>query len=123
MRAGNALIVVIAFLSSVGIATAKELRSADVYAAGHPTVMAVDYLGKLLDQRTAGRHKITSLGEDSKNSEVFAIAAMRNGTLDMARVNLASLSNLVPAAIVLALPYIFKSTAHTRRVLDGPIGD
>jgi anionic cell wall polymer biosynthesis LytR-Cps2A-Psr (LCP) family protein len=47
-----------------------------VYAAGHPTVTAVNYVGKLLDQRREGRHKITSLGEDSKNSEVFTIAAM-----------------------------------------------
>lgn len=123
MRSSVALIVIVVFLPWAGIASAKELRSADVYAAEHPTVMAVDFLGKLIADRTSGRHKVASLGEESKNSEVFTIAAVRNGTLDMARVNVASLSNLVPAAIVPALPYIFKSTAHMRGVLDGPIGE
>lgn len=123
MRSSSALIAIAAFLSWTGIASAKELHSADVYAADHPTVKAVDFLGKLIAERTSGRHTITSLGQDSKNSEVFTIAAVRNGTLDMARVNLASLSNIAPAAIVPALPYIFESTAHMRRVLDGPIGE
>jgi TRAP-type C4-dicarboxylate transport system substrate-binding protein len=40
----------------------------------------------------------------------------------MARVNLASFSNVLPEAIVPALPYIFRSTEHRRHVLDGPIG-
>jgi TRAP-type C4-dicarboxylate transport system substrate-binding protein len=51
------------------------------------------------------------------------IATVRNGTLDMVRVNFALLSNLVPAAIVPALPYFFRSTVQLRHVLDGPIGE
>ena len=41
----------------------------------------------------------------------------------MARLNLASLSNLLPTAFVPALPNVFQSTQHMRRVLDGPIGE
>ena len=122
MRSSKALIAIAALLWA-GAASGKELVSADVYSVDHPTVRATAYLGELIEERTAGRHKIASLGEGSTNSEAFAIATVRNGTLDMARVNLASFCNLVPSAIVPALPYLFTSTAHMRRVLDGPIGE
>ena len=29
----------------------------------------------------------------------------------------------VPATAVLSLPYLFRSAEHTRKVLDGPIGE
>jgi tripartite ATP-independent transporter DctP family solute receptor len=114
--------IAIALIVWTGVAHGKDLRSSDVYSAEHPAVQAVAYLGRLVGERTSGRHRIVQLGENSKSSEGFTIAAVRNGTLDMARVNFASLSNLVPAAIVPALPYIFRSVAHKRQVLDGPIG-
>ncbi len=43
--------------------------------------------------------------------------------LDMGRVNVAALNTLVPATIVPTLPYLFRSTAHMYRTLDGPIGE
>jgi len=41
----------------------------------------------------------------------------------MARVNLAVFSTTVPSAVIPPLPYLFKSTAHMRRALDGPVGE
>lgn len=103
-------------------ACAKDLHSSDVYSAAHPTVQAVAYLGKLIRERTTERHRIMILGEDDRHSEIYSIAAVRNGRLDMARVNFASLSNVLPAAVVPVLPYLFRSQEHLRHVLDGPIG-
>jgi TRAP-type C4-dicarboxylate transport system substrate-binding protein len=40
----------------------------------------------------------------------------------MARVNLATFNSTVPSTVPLSLPFLFKSRAHLRRVLDGPIG-
>ena len=51
------------------------------------------------------------------------VAHVRDGTLDMARVNISALDMSGSATIVPSLPFLFKSTAHMRRVLDGPIGD
>jgi tripartite ATP-independent transporter DctP family solute receptor len=103
-------------------ACAKDLHSSDVYSAQHPTVQAVANLGKLIQERTADRHRITMLGADDRHSEIYSISAVRNGSLDMARVNFASLSNILPTAIVPALPYLFRSRDHLRHVLDGSIG-
>jgi tripartite ATP-independent transporter DctP family solute receptor len=117
----SALSAILLFLLC-GNAAGLDLRSADVYAPEHPSVQAVAYMSTLIERRTSGRIKIASLGAKSISSEIFTIRAVQNGTLDLARVNLASLSTIVPAAIVPALPYIFRSTDHLRRVIDGPIG-
>ena len=74
-------------------------------------------------ERSGGKLGITVLGYDDRDSENYTAAQVRNGQLDMARVNLAVLNNLVPSTAVLALPYLFKSKEHARRILDGPIGE
>lgn len=102
---------------------AREFRSSDVYSFDYPTVQAVAYMDGLIRARTGGKHGIYILGQDDKDSEGFTVAQLRNGTLDMARVNLAAFNNAVPSTVVPTLPFLFKSTEHMRRVLDGPIGE
>ena len=104
-------------------AQSKEFRSSDIYPLGSPTVQAVAYMDKLIRERTGGRHSIGMLGHDDPDSENFTVGQVRNGTLDMARVNLAVFNTAVPSTIIPSLPYLFKSTAHMRRVLDGRAGE
>jgi len=115
-------IVALAVLAATA-AHGKTLRSSDIYPADYPTVQAVSYMDRLVRERTGGRHGIDRLGQNDQDSENYTIAELQNGTLDMARVNLAVFDRLVPSAVVPSLPYLFKSTAHMRQVLDGPIGD
>lgn len=99
----------------------KTLRSSDIYAADYPTVQAVAHMDKLVRERTGGRHGIERLGQGDPDSENYTIAELKNGKIDMARVNLAVFG--AASAAVPSLPYVFRSTPHMRRVLDGPIGD
>jgi tripartite ATP-independent transporter DctP family solute receptor len=122
MRLLGILIAVAANLAQIS-AQAREFHSSDVQPPDYPTVQAVAYMGKLIRERTGGRYSIGALGQDSQNSENFTIAEVRNGMLDMARVNVSPFNSTVSATIVPSLPFLFKSTAHTRRVLDGPIGE
>ena len=122
MRPISVLIALAAALAATA-AQAKEFRSSDVQPADYPTVQAVAYMGKLISERTGGRHGIGSLGHDDRDSESYTIAEVRTGVLDMARINIAPFNNSVPATIVPSLPFLFKSTAHMRQVLDGPIGE
>lgn len=103
-------------------ADAKEFRSSDVHSLDYPTVLAVAKMDGLIRERTANRHSIVALGNDDQQSELYTISELRNGTLDMARVNLAAFNTTVPSTMVLSLPFLFRSKAHLRRVLDGPIG-
>jgi tripartite ATP-independent transporter DctP family solute receptor len=107
---------------SAGPAQARDLRLADNHAPGSPTVEAIDYMNKVVRERTAGRQSI-EVRQADRDSENFTVASLRNGMLDMARINLAVLNSLVPTTVVPTLPYLFKSTAHMRRTLDGPIGE
>lgn len=79
-------------------------------------------MNKIVREQTGGRQNIEVRPAD-RDSENFTIANVRNGMLDMARVNLAGPNSLASATIVPTLPYLFRSAAHMRRVLDGPIGE
>ncbi|MEK7995359.1 MAG: TRAP transporter substrate-binding protein [Planctomycetota bacterium] len=100
---------------------ADEFRSSDLRDASNPSVQAVAYLGKLVRERTGGRHTIKV--QQATATDDFTIQQIRNGNLAMARVGIAAFHNLVPATVVPSLPFVFKSKAHQRAVLDGPIGE
>ena len=116
------ILILLLVAATVWPATARELRSSDAFPAGHPTVRAVAFMGDLLRERTSGRLTISSLGSDALDSESYTVAQLRNGTLDMARVNLNVLNSLVRGSVLPTLPFLFKSTEHMRRTLDGPVG-
>ncbi len=103
-------------------ACARDLTSSDIYPSDYPTVRAMAHMADLMRERSGGRLVLSNLGANDQETESYTLGELRNGTLDMARVSLAVLNSTVPATTVLTLPYLFRSTAHERRVLDGPIG-
>jgi tripartite ATP-independent transporter DctP family solute receptor len=117
------LAVALAMPFSVGVAEAQQFRSSDVETADHPSVRAVAHMGELMSQRSGGRLGIRDLGAADRDSENFTVAQVRNGSLDMARVSVPALHGSVPATVIPTLPFLFTSTAHRRRSLDGPIGE
>jgi tripartite ATP-independent transporter DctP family solute receptor len=119
-RVGVAACVVLALSAST--TQARDLRLADSQPPGSPTIEAADYMNKLIRERSGGRHSI-EIRQSDRDSENFTLASVRNGMLDMARVSLEVLNTQVPATAAPVLPYLFKSTSHMRRVLDGPIGE
>jgi len=127
--ASAALPVLIAWLTAGLAPTAPHaaepvpLRSADVFTADAPSARAVKRMDELLRERTNNRVTIESIGAASKDSEAYIVNQVRNGQLDMARINIAVLGGNEPAAAVLSLPYLFRSRAQMRKVLDGPIGE
>jgi tripartite ATP-independent transporter DctP family solute receptor len=118
-----ATVLALAVAGTIGTAQAKEFRSSDVHPLDYPTVLAVQHMGKLISERTNGKHSVKVFGQSTLGSEKDTIEQTKIGALDMVRVNVAPLNNIVPSTIVPSLPFLFKSTAHMRRVLDGPIGE
>ncbi|MCW0232428.1 MAG: TRAP transporter substrate-binding protein [Ferrovibrio sp.] len=106
-----------------GVASAKEFRSSDVHPMDYPTVTAVIQMGKLINERTKGKHSVKVFGQSALGSEKDTIEQTKLGALDMVRVNISAFNNIAPETVVPALPFVFKSTEHMRRVLDGPVGD
>jgi tripartite ATP-independent transporter DctP family solute receptor len=110
-------------LALTGTAFAKEFRSADVHPDDYPTVMAVKKMSELISERTGGKDTIKVFGQSALGSEKDTVEQVKLGALDMVRVNVAAFNNIVPETIVPALPFLFKSKEHMRKVLDGPVGD
>ena len=98
------------------------LTAADVHVDGYPTVEAVRWMGQTLHRETGGRLGIRVYHSGQLGRETDAINLARFGALDIVRVNIAALNNAFPLTDILALPYVFDSTAHMRRALDGGPG-
>lgn len=104
-------------------AIARDFRSADVHPGDYPTVAAVKYMGKLLSDQTKGRLGVRVYPAGSLGTEKDNIEQLKIGGLDMMRINVGVLNSVVPETIVTVLPFVFRSTAHMRTVLDGPVGN
>jgi tripartite ATP-independent transporter DctP family solute receptor len=104
-------------------AAAREFRSADVHPADYPTVMAVKFIGEQLAAQTDGRLGVKVYPNGALGTERDTIEQLKIGGLDMMRINVAPLNNVVPETIVPALPFLFSSKDHMHAVLDGPVGE
>jgi tripartite ATP-independent transporter DctP family solute receptor len=112
-----------AFCLAAFSAGARDFRSADVHPTDYPTVQAVNYMGKLLRDQTQGRLGVRVYPSGTLGTEKDNIEQLKLGALDMMRINVAPLNSVVPETIATGLPFVFRSTEHMRKVLDGPIGD
>lgn len=121
--ATRVLVCLAAAFGFAGTAGAKEFRSSDVHPMDYPTVQAVAYMGKLINERTGGKHSVKVFGQSALGSEKDTIEQTKLGALDMVRVNISPFNNIVAETVVPALPFVFRSKDHMRRVLDGPIGE
>ena len=75
-------------------------------------------MGRLIEERTAGRHRIRVFHSRQLGEEKETIEQTRVGAIDLNRTNVAPIGALVPAANVLALPFLFRSFDHLHKVLD-----
>jgi tripartite ATP-independent transporter DctP family solute receptor len=109
--------------SSLAAAPSTSLMTAaDVHVDGYPTVEAVRWVGKKLQQETNGRLNIRVYHAGQLGREGDTIEMARFGALDITRVNFASLNNPFPLTKIFSLPYVFESVEHMRRAADGAAG-
>lgn len=98
------------------------LNAVDVHPSDYPTVTAVKWMGEELGRLTDGRLGIKQYPSGQLGSEDDSIGLTRFGAVDICRVAVAALNNAFPETRLLALPYVFRSVAHVRAVVDGDIG-
>ncbi len=104
-------------------AFAREFRAADTQSEDYPTVEALRYMGRLIAERSGGRHQIRVFHSRQLGEEKETIEQTRAGAIDLNRTNVAPIGAFVPAMNVLAMPFLFRSIEHLQKVLDGPIGN
>ena len=118
------VVLVVALLVTAGstAAVAREFRAADTQNENYPTVQALRFMGRQIAERTGGRHEIKVFHSHLLGEEKETLEQTRAGAIDLNRINVALIGNIVPAVNVLALPFLFRSIEHMQKVLDGPIG-
>src|SRR5712692_5078979 len=117
-------LVVALFLTAVSTsAAAREFRAADTQSEDYPTVQALNYMSRMIAERSGGRHQIKVFHSRQLGEEKETIEQTRAGAIDLNRTNVALIGNFVPAMNVLAMPFLFRSIEHLQKVLDGPIGN
>ena len=120
------LTLVVALLLTVMAPTgvfAREFRAADTQSEDYPTVQALRFMGRLVEERSGGRLQIRVFHSRQLGEEKETIEQTRAGAIDLNRTNVALIGNFVPAMNVLAMPFLFRSIEHMQKVLDGPIGN
>jgi tripartite ATP-independent transporter DctP family solute receptor len=118
----STLLLILFVAADVSALRAREFRAADTQAESYPTVQALLYMGRLIAERTHGRHSLRVFHSHQLGEEKETIEQTRVGAIDINRTNVAPLGSLVPIANVLAMPFLFRSIEHLHKVLDGPIG-
>ncbi|WP_425074515.1 TRAP transporter substrate-binding protein [Sagittula sp. S175] len=114
-----------ASVAMVGAASACEitLRSSDTHPEGYPTVVAVQEMGKLLEERSGGRLCVEVFHSAQLGEEKDTIEQTQLGVIDLNRVSLGPFNNIIEETKVFSLPYIFAGTDHMHKVVDGEIGE
>jgi tripartite ATP-independent transporter DctP family solute receptor len=116
------LVVALLLMAATTSVFAREFRVADTQNEDYPTVQALRYMGHLIEERSGGRLQMRVFHSHQLGEEKETIEQTRVGAIDLNRTNVALIGTFVPSMNVLAMPFLFRSTEHLQKVLDGPIG-
>src|SRR5450631_2857335 len=119
------VLIALAGALPAGLASAQQklvLKASDVHPEGYPTVTAVESMGKKLEKATNGRLSVQMYASMQLGGEKEAIEQAQVGAIQLARVSVGALGPVIDELNVFNMPYLFRSTAHTQKVIDGPIG-
>ena len=97
-------------------------KASDVQPPGYPTVVAMENLGKKLEAATEGRLSVQMFPSMQLGGEKETIEQTQIGAIQLLRVSVGSMGPIVDDINVVNMPFLFKSTAHAQKMMDGPIG-
>jgi tripartite ATP-independent transporter DctP family solute receptor len=101
---------------------AGVLTASDVHVADYPTVQALRWMGDMISRESGGDLSLRVYHSGQLGRENDTVDLARFGALDITRINFAALNNTFPATQAMSLPYVFDSTEHMRRAVDGAAG-
>lgn len=122
LLATTALLLPLAAAVQVQAQDKIVMKAADVHPAGYPTVAAVDAMGKKLAAATNGRISFQLFPGAVLGGEKEMIEQTQVGAIQILRTSLGPVGPVVPEVNVFNMPFVFRSIAHMRAVIDGPIG-
>lgn len=88
----------------------------------HPTHIALQKFAEIVAEKSKGDLKIEIYPDRQLGEEREMVEGLQLGTVDMAVVSTGPLVAFVPSLGTVDLPFLFKSSEHAYKVLDGEVG-
>lgn len=88
----------------------------------HPLQTASEQMASKVKERTNGAIEIQVFGNRQLGEERDNVEGLQLGTVDLTVVSTGPLVGLVPEVGIVDLPFLFTSSEHAYKVLDGEIG-
>jgi tripartite ATP-independent transporter DctP family solute receptor len=111
------------FMSEPAQSAEITFRYAGNLPVQHHVTYAQQRLGKLIEERTGGRMKVSVYPAGQLFQDKDMMQAVPKGAVDMASVTLAQWSGLIPGSAFIDLPFYYKDRSHMWRVCDGKPGE
>lgn len=102
---------------------ARNIYTAESQPDGYPSTEAIKAMGAYLREKSGGRIGVKLYPGGQLGSEGSTLEIAMFGGLDMTRTFSAALNNIAPLTKLFSLPFLFRSTAHQRRVIDSELGN
>jgi tripartite ATP-independent transporter DctP family solute receptor len=96
------------------------LRCAGTMPLDHYMTKTLEHYAKLIDERSKGRMKIEIYPANQLFADKDLPKALPSGAVDMAQVNMAMWSGLIPSLVVEELPFFYKDRDHFFRAMISP---
>jgi tripartite ATP-independent transporter DctP family solute receptor len=96
------------------------LRCAGTMPLDHYMTKTLEHYAKLIGERSKGRMKIEIYPANQLFADKDLPKALPSGAVDMAQVNMAMWSGLIPSLVVEELPFFYKDRDHFFRAMISP---
>ncbi len=96
------------------------LRCAGTMPLDHYMTKTLEHYAKLIGERSKGRMKIEIYPANQLFADKDLPKALPSGAVDMAQVNMAMWSGLIPSVVVEELPFFYKDRDHFFRAMISP---
>ncbi|MEW6548919.1 MAG: TRAP transporter substrate-binding protein [Spirochaetota bacterium] len=113
--------VLLVFLAFSAFGQVKNLTIASLEPVGAPTTLAVEYMAKLVEERSGGQLKINPNPGGSLGTGLQIMESLSMGTIDMVSMVLEWYAPFVKDINVYVMGFTFRDDAHFRKFLDSPI--
>lgn len=119
------IFLILSLMLSVNVmgAKAKVLKISTTLPESHPSAQALEYFAKKVNEESKGTLNVKVFGNSQLGGNRDGLEGLLLGSLEMVMVTAGPLSQFVPSAELVSLPYVFESNEHMHSVLDGKPGE
>ena len=90
---------------------------------GNPTTDSMVFFAEKVKEKTGGTVEVRLFNNSALGGQREALESLQAGTIEMCMANAGPMGQFVPTMDVLSLPYVFQSTDHMFKALNGKAGE